>query len=193
MLSPAAPLGYRPGAHNPLCFSSWFPASSFTGTYLILESPFPSPSSYRAAPWPSGPSLPGLSPLLMGSWNISQLASLRSALLGPPGAPGAATDPSLALSARKCAGGVLLHLPGAWLSSQREARREPAFSQGWSAQVPGLPGPRQPGCRGLRRTSTGRPVGRAGLARPGLQVDKTPQSLRSPRWESVFCLVWDVA
>lgn len=36
--------------------------------------------------------------------------------------------------------GELLHLPGARLSSQREARQELVFSQGWSSQLPGLPG-----------------------------------------------------
>lgn len=37
-------------------------------------------------------------------------------------------------------GGELLHLPGARLSSQREARQELAFTQSWSFQQPGIPG-----------------------------------------------------
>lgn len=48
----AAPLGSRRGLHNPHCFSSLFPASSFAETYLILESPFPAHclASYHPAP-----------------------------------------------------------------------------------------------------------------------------------------------
>lgn len=69
------------GAHNPLCFSSLFPASSFAGPYLILESPFPSPCLLPSSTL-QDLSLPGLS--------ASRLAELQQAVLplhsssGPP-------------------------------------------------------------------------------------------------------------